>query len=160
MALHLNTLGWGARGGGTGGRGAPVEAQGSDLTGVEVAQLPGGSIHLFGPEVWPLIPQVTAIAEKPLGLLVLALQLYLEGLAVLVGQAFLSLLDLLVQCFAQLFAQFLVRQTPFAANFGARTFLLGLAATLAAGAGLRRAAVRLITVQKGRFNSRTKKFSL
>lgn len=54
VALHLDTLGWGAWGQGPGARGAPVEAQRSDLAGVEVAQLPGSAVHFLGPVVWPL----------------------------------------------------------------------------------------------------------
>lgn len=109
MPLHLDTLGrraWRHR---PVGRRAPVEAQGSDLTRVEVAQFPGGPVHLFGLEVGPLIPQLAAVAEQPLGFLVFKLRLDLEGLPVLVGQAVLRLLDFLVQCFAQLPAQFPVR---------------------------------------------------
>lgn len=85
VALHLDTLGWGAWGQGPGARGAPVEAQRSDLAGVEVAQLPGGAVHFLGPEVGALPSQVTADAEAPLGLLILTLWLHLEGLAVLIG---------------------------------------------------------------------------
>lgn len=109
MPLHLDTLGRGVWGHWPVGRGAPVEAQWSDLTGVEVAQLPGGPVHLFGLEVGPLIPELAAVAEQPLGFLVFRLRLHLEGLAVLVGQAVLRLLDFLVQCFAQLSAQLSVR---------------------------------------------------
>lgn len=109
MPLHLDTLGWGVWGHRPVGWGAPVEAQWSDLTRVEMAQLPGGPVHLFGLEVGPLIPKFTAVAEQPLGFLVFRLRLHLEGLAVLVGQAVLRLLDFLVQCFAQLSAQLSIR---------------------------------------------------
>lgn len=109
VPLHLDALGRRAWRHGPVGRRAPVEAQGSDLTWVEMAQFPGGPVHLFGLEVGPLIPQLAAVAEQPLGFLVFEFRLCFEGLTVLVGQAVLSLLDFLVQCFAQLPAQFPVR---------------------------------------------------
>lgn len=105
MPLHLDALRRGAWGNRPVGWGAPVEAQRSDLTWVEVAQLPWGPVHLFGLEVGSLIPEFAAVAEQPLGLLVFRLRLHLEGLPVLVGQAVLCLLDFLVQCFAQFSAQ-------------------------------------------------------
>lgn len=160
VPLHLHTLGWRARGHWPVGWGAPVEAQGGDLTGVEVAQLPRGPVHLFSLEVGPLIPEVAAVAEQPLGFFVFRLRLYLEGLAVLVGQAVLRLLDFLVQCFAQFSAQLPVGQAALAASFGTRTFLLRLASALAAGPGLRGAAVRLVAVSNRRFNAGIQKFIL
>lgn len=53
-----------------------------------------------------------------------------------------------------------MRQAPLVASFWARAFFLGLAAGLAAGASLWRAAVRLVTVPNGRFDKLTQKFIL
>lgn len=153
VPLHLDTLGRRVRGHRPVGRRAPVEAQRSDLTRVEVAQLPGGPVHLLGLEVGPLIPELAAVAEQPLGLLVFRLRLHLEGLQVLVGQAVLRLLDFLVQGFAQLSAQLSVRQAALAASFRTRTLFLGLAPALAAGASLRGAAQGLVAVPNGGFNA-------
>lgn len=83
VPLHLDALGWGVWGHRPVGWSAPVEAQRSDLTWVEVPQLPGGPVHLFGLEVGPLVPELTAVAEQPFGFLVFCLRLHLEGLAVL-----------------------------------------------------------------------------
>lgn len=160
MPLHLDALGRRVRGHRPVGGSAPVEAQRSDLTWVKVAQLPGGPVHLFGLEVGPLIPKLAAVAEQPLGLFVLRLRLHLEGLAVLCGEAVLRLLDVLIQRFAQLSAQLPIRQTALAASFWTRPFLLGLAAALAAGAGLWRAAVRLVAVSNRRLDEGIQKVAL
>lgn len=160
MSLHLDALWWRLWRCGPVGWGAPVKAQGSDLTRVEVAQLPGGTVHLFGLEVRPLIAEVDGFTEKPLGLLVLHLGLHFDRLAVLGVEAIVGLLDVLVQGFAQLSAQLPVRQAALVASFGARAFLLGLAAGLAAGAGLWRAAVRLVTVPDWCFDELAQKFIL
>lgn len=74
-----------------------------------MSQLPGRPVYLLGLEVRPLISKFIAIAKQSQGLLVLGLRLHLEGLAVLVCQAVPSLLDLLVQDFAQLSGQFFIR---------------------------------------------------
>lgn len=146
MPLHLDALGRGVWGHGPVGRSAPVQTERSDLTWVEVAQLPGGPVHLFSLEVGPLVPVLAAVVEQPLGFLVLRLWLYLEGLAVLRGKAVLRLLYVLIQCFAQLSAQLSIGQTALATSFRPRPFLLRLTSALAAGAGLWRAAVRLVAV--------------
>lgn len=160
VPLHLDTLGWGVWGHRPVGWSAPVEAQWSDLTRVEVAQLPGGPVHLFGLEVGPLVPEFSAVTEQPLGFLVFCLWLHFERLAVLVGRAVVCLLDFLVQCFAQFSAQLPIRQTPLTASFWTRTLFLSLTSTLAARAGLRRAAERLITVTNRSFNEGIQKFVL
>lgn len=160
MPLHLDTFGRGVWGHRPVRWSAPVEAQRSDLTRVEVAQLPGGPVHLFGFEVRPLIPKLTAVAEQPLGFLVFRLWLHFEGLAVFAGKAVLGLLNVLVQCFAKLSAQLSVRQTPLTPSFWTRTLFLGLTSALTARAGLRRAAVRLVAVSNGCFNEGIKKFTL
>lgn len=160
MPLHLDALRWGARRYRPGGRGAPVEAQRSDLARVEVAQLPGSPVHLFGLEMGPLIPEFITVSEQPLGFLVFCLRFHLEGLSVLVGQAVLSLLDFLVQCFAQLSAQLSIRQTSLTPSFWTLTFFLGLTSALAAGPGLWRAAERLVTVADWCFNAGIQKVIL
>lgn len=109
MPLHLDTLGWRARRNRPGCRSAPVEAQRSDLTWVEVSQLPGVPIHLFGLEVGPLIPELIAVAEQLLGFLVFRLWFSLQWLPVLNGHAVLGLLDFLGKCFAQFPTQLSVR---------------------------------------------------
>lgn len=83
MSLHLDALWWGLRRCGPVSWSAPVKAQGSDLTGIEVAQLPGGAVHLFGLEVRPLIAEFEGFTEKPFGFLVLHLGLHFDRLAVL-----------------------------------------------------------------------------
>lgn len=154
VPFHLDALGRGARRHRPRGRGAPVEAQGSDLTWVKVAQIPGVPVHLFGLEVGPLVAEFVTVAEQLLWLLVLCLWLHLERLPVLVGQAVLGLLDFLVQCFAQFSAQLPVGQTPFTASLRTGPPFLRLAAPLAAGAGLRRAAERVVAVSKWGFDGR------
>lgn len=160
VALHLDALGRRLWRRGPVGWSAPVEAEGSDLAGIEVAQLPGGPVHLFGLEVRPLVAQFDGFAEKPFGLVVLHLWLHLDWLAVLGVEAIVRLLDVQNQSFAQLAAQLPVRQAALVASFGARAFFLGLAAGLAAGASLWRAAVRLVTVPHRSFNELTQKLIL
>lgn len=152
VPLHLDTLGRRARGDGPRGRGAPVEAQRSDLTGVEVAQVPGVPVHLFGLEVGPLVAEFVTVAERLLWLLVLRLRLHLERLPVLVGQAVLRLLDFLVQCFAQFPAEFPVGQASLTASLRTGSLFLRLAPALAAGACLRGAAVGVVAVSERRFD--------
>ena len=160
VALHLDALGRRVgRRGPVGGR-AAVEAQGSDLTRVEVAQLPGGPVHLLGLEVGPLVAQFHGFAEEALRVVGLHLRLRLDGLAVLGVQAIVRLLDVLAQRFAQLAAQLAVRQAALVASFGARPSFLGLAPGLAAGTSLWGAAVGLVAVPNWSFNELTQKFVL
>lgn len=104
MPLHLDALWWGLRRCGPVSWSAPVEAQRSDRTRIEVAQLPGGTVHLFGLEVSPLIAEFEGFTEKPFGFLVLHLGLHFDRLAVLSVEAVVWLLDVLIQHFAQLSA--------------------------------------------------------
>lgn len=160
VPLHLHALGRGVGGHRSVGGRAPVQAQRGDLTGVEVAQLPGRPVHLLGLEVGPRVGVLAAVVERPSRLLVLRLGLRLEGLAVLAGQAVLCLLDVLVQRFAQLPAQLAVGQAALAAGLGPRPPLLRLAAALAGGAGLRGAAVGLVAVPHRRSDEGVQKFVL
>lgn len=154
VPLHLDALGRGARGHRPRRRGAAVKTERRDPTWVEVPQFPGGPVHLFGLEVGPLIGELVAVAKQPLGLLVFHLWLHLERLPVLVSQGVLRLLDFLVQFFAQFSAQVSVRQAPLTSSFWTVTLLLRLAAALAAGTGLWRAAVGLVAVSERRSDGR------
>lgn len=101
MSLHLDALGRTRRRGPGNDSGRAAQA-GPQL----VPQLPGVPLS-------PLLKRwEPRDSQGPLGLLVLALRLRLDGLVILLGQATLGLLDLLVQLLAQLLAQLLVGEPP------------------------------------------------
>lgn len=136
MSLHLDALGRGHGGRGPGNDSGRAAQAGPQL----VPQLPGGAVE-------PLTEAVGALAEAqgPLGLLVLALRLRLDGLVILLGQATLGLLDLLVQLLAQLLAQLLVGEPPLPAHLHLLLLLRPLRA-LCAWPGSRGAGARVVAL--------------
>ena len=128
MSLHLDALGRGHGGRGPGDDSGRAAQAGPQL----VPQLPGGAVE-------PLAEAVGALAEAqgPLGLLVLALRLRLDGLVILLGQAALRLLDLLVQL--------LVGEPPLPAHLHL-LLLLGPLRALCAWPGSRGAGARVVAL--------------